>query len=146
MGYYINVERGEEMILPKETHEKIWAEGLPKCEAVLGDHISWCSPLAEYTQESTAERIREVLSDYGFDPVRIDDDGNIVIGGWGGDKIGSVWNQMWEYVITPHTKTDLTWLVRGEDGHLWAHAVRGNKQVQSEIVTMMKIGDEVTVL
>lgn len=148
MGYYANAERGERIFLPPETHDKIWTEALPKCEAVLGDHISWCSPLSDYeaTGAPVAERIRQVLNDYGFDPVIVDDDGNVVIHGWGGDKLGSCWDKMWSEVIAPHTRTDLTWVMRGEDNDIWAHVVRNHVLQEFDIFTILKTGKEVIIL
>jgi sulfite reductase beta subunit-like hemoprotein len=143
MGYAASVLRGEDIVLPADHHEEIW-KNLYKVQEKLGSHISWCSPLPEYeaTGAPTAQRIVEVMNDYGFETAKIDADGDIVIDGWGGDKLGSCWEGMWEHIIAPFTKNNLTWVMQGEDSVIWVEAVRDNKQVKTEVTTTVFIAGE----
>lgn len=143
MGYSATLLAGETIVLPAHRHEEIWKD-LYKVQENLGTHISWCSPLPEYElrEGSATKRIIEVLTDYGFDPVKVDENGNIAIEGWGGDKLGSCWEGMWEHIIAPYTPNNVTWVMVGEDSVIWGEAIRNNHMVQAAVRTTLHVEGE----
>ncbi len=101
----------------------VW-QALQSAEQVLGDHISWCQSLDEYTG-SLPERIAQVLHSYGWDDTA-ETDGNVRLGWWGGDKLGSCWNQITQAIaqgIDPALR--VTWYLYGEDSELWCEILEG---------------------
>lgn len=91
----------------------------------LGGHISWCGEMkAVRTRNAfhSDKAVMEVLRDYGFDDIEQQPNGDIIIGSWGGDKIGSSWDPMW-YALGEVVKHKMYWVMMGEDGELWGEAI-----------------------
>lgn len=86
------------------------------CIAGTG-HISWCNRLSEY-QGTTAEKVKQVLSSYGFDDSGVNDDGHVEVGYWGGDKIGSCWDGVTDAIARGITE-EVKLIMCGEDGEMW---------------------------
>lgn len=96
-----------------------------EAETGIGGHISWCGDMkAVRTRNAfhTTKTVMEVLRDYGFEDVEEQDNGDIVIGCWGGDKIGSSWDPMWN-ALGEVIKHQAYWVMMGEDGDLWGEAI-----------------------
>lgn len=114
---------------------------LHAAEAVLGSHISWCSPIAEYQMtNSDPETIVQILSDYGWGGTDIDPEtGDVTLGWWNGDKLGSCWSEVLHAIaqgIDP--ALTITLFMSGEDGDLWAERLSAGAvetlQVRLEVV------------
>ena len=144
MGYSAEVidnrPAGPLAVIPKDRVELVW-KGLEEAEDDNGTpgyhgHISWCDELVKYVG-STAEKVVEVLSDFGFDGgVMLDEDGDIVISYWGGDKLGMSWDAVLRAIaagIDPIS--EYRWLLQGEDGMHWAEDFKDNT-VTSQNVTL----------
>lgn len=129
MGYSAEVidnrPAGPLAVIPKDRVELVWDALLP-AESAIG-HISWCDELVKY-EGSTAEKVVQVLSDFGFDGgVELNEDGDIVIDSWGGSKIGSSWDDVLGAIaagIDPDS--EYRWLLQGEDGEHWAEDFKDN--------------------
>lgn len=137
MGYCVDKIGGSPITLNKAGYTKL-AGLLDRVEANsnIGGHISWCDPLEvlrkEYGPGYELDLVVKVLEDYGF---LLHYDGNIadelVIVGWGGDKIGSSWDPMWD-AIGDVVDEPVKWLIRGEDNEVWVEYCLpgvGRKQV-----------------
>ncbi len=132
MGYSAEVidnrPAGPLALIPKARVSLVW-DALVAAEKGEGSfgHISWCNELEKY-EGTTAEKVVEVLSDFGFDGgVFLDEDGDIVIDSWGGDKLGSSWDDVLHAIaqgIDPISQ--YRWLLQGEDGEHWAEDFKDN--------------------
>jgi hypothetical protein len=124
MGYSATSYRYDEIKIEKADLPAM-VESLRQAEAETGGHISWCDPMAiiELRHEGNATTIvKEVLEHYGFDYVEVTEAGDITIGSWGGDKIGSSWVPMWKALATV-VKHDVKWVMIGEDNEMWGEAI-----------------------
>lgn len=118
MGYSVNKMAGEPIIIKEEGCDKL-AELFDRVEAETGiGHISWCYPLHVIRPQYGDSRslVERVLTDYGFIVECGEDD--IAILSWGGDKIGSSWDPMWNAIGEVVTET-AKWLIIGEDNEFW---------------------------
>lgn len=105
--------------LPGATFEEKMANIGGKCLPGTG-HISWCDRMEAYTG-TTAERVAKVLQNYGFEGSEAEGD-NVTVGWWGGDKIGSCWDDVTD-CIAKGLKLDgepITLIMCGEDTEMWA--------------------------
>ncbi len=89
-------------------------------------HISWCDPVDEYvkTCQTPAHAAARILSDFGWDGTDVNGGGDIQIGWWGGDKIGSSWKEVRDAIalgVNPALK--ITWILSGEDSEMWAEVL-----------------------
>ena len=88
MGYSASSVQEDLITLPRDKVQEIW-EGLRQAEEVGGiGHISWCDTIASGRYPETMEGVVQILSDYGFN-VDLDNEGNVDLYSWGGDKLGS---------------------------------------------------------
>lgn len=112
---------------------------LHAAEQVIGSHISWCEPIHTYTG-TPAEIISSVLSDYGWENTEYDPEtGNVDLGYWGGDKLGSCWDTILSAIaIGIDPALTVTLFMSGEDGELWAERLHAGHvetlQVRLEVV------------
>ena len=124
MGYSASSVQEDLITLPRDKVQEIW-EGLRQAEEVGGiGHISWCDTIASGRYPETMEGVVQILSDYGFN-VDLDNEGNVDLYSWGGDKLGSSWNHIWGFVIAPFVTEPAKWVMIGEDGMIWAVVLDG---------------------
>lgn len=129
MGYSAEVidnrPAGDLAVIPAERVESVWAALVAEEGGGGIGHISWCNELDKY-EGTTAEKVAEVLSDFGFDGTEEDGEGGVVIHYWGGDKIGSSWDGVLAAIaVGVDPALHLTWLMQGEDGLHWAEDFQG---------------------
>lgn len=118
MGYAADmVNTSDDIVLAADKLPAV-IEALYAAQGVLGTHISWCNPLDSYDQSDPAAFVAQVFSDYGFDDAHITADG-VSLPYWGGDKIGSSFDQMMQAIAAGiDREVETTW--QGEDGSIWA--------------------------
>lgn len=126
MGYYVSLHSGNTFTITDPTVV------LDKLQEAQGDgHISWCNRIETYRGDMTRTTITEsdalsnVLIDFGFDTLTGtgDDDRNyVLVEGWGGEKMGGSWNDVWE-AIAAGTNDTVTWIMIGEDYEMWAEHI-----------------------
>lgn len=128
MGYYVD---SIDYTSFKIDRDKFMAAVLKWEEEHPGEHISWCDRVSDIA--ITAE---EVLTRFGFD-ITFDAPASpdyqwITIEFWGGDKMGSTWEDMWEDMLAPAAApdTNTVWIMRGEDGETWCEEIIGNEHRQ----------------
>ena len=123
MGYSADTEdRDGPIHLNKSDMAAIVTE-LYKAEAVLGDHISWCDPIAKVIARCDGDMsavVADIMQSYGF--VIEEKSGDVILKDWGGDKIGSCWTEVWNAIGSVSTD-EITWVMRGEDNEMWAATV-----------------------
>jgi len=124
MGYSATSYRSDTITIEKADLPAM-VVALRKAEADSGiNHISWCDPMEviETKHDNDAQVVMEVLNHYGFEDVELTDAGDITIGYWGGDKIGSSWLPMWE-ALGSVVKHEVKWVMVGEDNVMWGEAI-----------------------
>lgn len=150
MGYYADTVHHDEFVVndPSAVLDAL-AEAEKTENAGWGGngHISWCHSVSTYrsasalTHTDTAERdaqaLCDLLRDFGFE-CEIRD--RLIVTDWGGDKIGSSWDTVWsclaDGICSDATEPDtaVTWIMRGEDGALWAEIIGPTGYFQGEVV------------
>ena len=66
-----------------------------------------------------------IMADYGF--IQDRDDNSLHLIGWGGDKIGSSWDDVWN-ILAQVVDSDVLWVMVGEDQQVWAERLSGGKR------------------
>lgn len=134
MGYSADKIGGSPITLNRAGYTKL-AELLDRVEANsnIGGHISWCEPLHVLRDRGIdgLALVVKVLEDYGFIVYHNETDDEVVIESWGGDKIGSSWDPMWD-AIGDVVDDAVKWMIRGEDNEIWVEYCLpgvGRKQV-----------------
>ena len=81
--------------------------------------FSWTETTDHYEQATPVawRRCQALLTDYGFEWADLHGAHGLVIEGWGGDKLGSSWDDIWE-VLARHAEP-YEWEMHGEDGAIW---------------------------
>lgn len=133
MGYSAQKIHGETISIPaiKATQ---FVELLRNAQTDYG-HISWCDTVEVYEarlDNKYPSIVEAIMTDYGF-LVSGDDDGeNILLYSWGGDKIGSSWDNVWDAIgeIVEH---DVLWVMVGEDQQVWAERISNGKRVSDSV-------------
>ena len=119
MGYMADLRKGSDIII--KDARPLW-DDLVKAAAADDRRFSWTETTDHYEQRTPVawERCQHLLADYGFCGFywlgRHDSHG-LVIEEWGGDKIGSSWDDIWE-VLARHAEP-YEWEMLGEDGTIW---------------------------
>ena len=155
MGYYAHAEQYDEFVVTDPSavlNALAYAEKTENTGTGGNGHISWCHSVYTYrstsalTHTDTAERdahaLCEMLRDFGFE-CEIRD--QLIVTGWGGDKIGSSWDTVWSCLAdgicsdaaTPDTA--VTWIMRGEDGVLWAEIIGPSGHTQGRVVPKFEV-------
>jgi hypothetical protein len=127
MGYSATQESGEPITIPDGV--EFWNS--LSTTALSSDYpgegrFSWTASVAEYENDSDkddAQHAADMMADYGFDIVEVNFD-CITLHSWGGDKIGSSWDEIWS-VIALHAEP-YEWVMRGEDGDFWQESNPSN--------------------
>lgn len=102
--------------------------------------VSWCAETHEYLAETDdnlplpnryAETLNKLLADYGFICyVKKGDPTVVEIHYWGGDKLGSSWDTVWDALATGVTEP-VRWVMLGEDYEAWIVELRDGKATQT---------------
>lgn len=126
MGYSARHIAGESIVI-KKSRATEFVNLLREAEKDMG-HISWCATVQVYETryENDHEKITiAMMADYGF--ITDKDDNSLQLIGWGGDKIGSSWDGVWD-ALTQVVEHDVTWVMCGEDSEIWAERLSGGKR------------------
>lgn len=118
MGYSADMTNTSDDIVLSADKLPAVIKALYVAQGVLGDHISWCDNLDNYDQSDKAAFVAKVFSDYGFDDAHVVN-GDVSLPYWGGDKLGSCFDEMMAAVaVGIDREVETTW--QGEDGSIWA--------------------------
>lgn len=104
-----------------------------------GWHVSWCRPMEHYWvhhEGDYAKACAEMLNDFGF--IATARHYVVTIGFWGGDKVGSTWDEVWTSFVG-NTETGATWIMRGEDDVYWASVLTENDWQECEVEVSYKL-------
>lgn len=127
MGYYADALEVSSSILIKGEDAKGFIEALRVHEARLGGHISWCYPIDEYLTKTDnySDVVAEMMDYFGFVVERNGDD--VTLANWQGDKVGSSWDDVWDTLGQFYKGDEVTWVMRGDDGQIWAERLSNGK-------------------
>lgn len=124
-------------VMKAERIDAVWA-ALEHAEVDAGiGHISWVnSALVDERPKyaTTAEAVASVLRQYGFEDTEADDDGNVRLGYWGGDKLGSCWDHVTQAIAQgtdPDMRIDL--IMCGEDQMMWCQRLHHGESLEHTI-------------
>jgi hypothetical protein len=137
MGYSADKIQGGIITIPKANTDKFVQLIQPKEERI--GHISWCKTVEEYNTDfngNTVKMTTELLTDFGF--VVSEDKKHIVLESWGGDKIGSSWDDVWEVLAQVVDPTqDFQWILVGEDSETWGERLHDGKNTKHKVATVL---------
>lgn len=147
MGYSADLLAGDPIRIPKtnagQAVELFQDKEQNPTDPYIRGHISWCHPISDYVQTlagGDSAVVAQLLEDYGF--IVSQTDTHIVLDTWGGDKLGSSWDDVWN-VLADITDNDVRWLMVGEDQELWAEVIdTTTRERLSRAIT----GDDLSVL
>jgi hypothetical protein len=133
MGYYVSQHSGNEFTITDPTAV------LDKLQEAQGDgHISWCNRIETYRNVTTrspfteCEALNKVLTDFGFDTLTgtgDDDCNHVLVMGWGGDKMGWLWTEVWD-AMAAGTDDTVDWIMVGEDYEMWCDRIENHEYQQ----------------
>lgn len=127
MGYSADKIYGDPIVIKNNKTEE-FTNILREGEARFG-HISWCDTVDNYVErnnEDYASVVIEMMTDYGF---IVDSAGDsIYIYSWGGDKIGSSWDDVWN-CLAKVADGKTVWIMVGEDHHVWAERLANGERM-----------------
>lgn len=133
MGYSADRISGGTIIIPRANTDKFVQLIAPKEERF--GHISWCDTVDTYIkncENDTYVVTNEMLVDFGFVVGNTPD--SITLETWGGDKIGSSWDDVWEVLAQVVDPTvDYQWVMHGEDGQLWGERLYNGANTKHEV-------------
>lgn len=126
MGYSANSIHSEQLTIKKEDVATFDALlDTAEANSNIGGHISWCDPMEVIRARHDGDHtkvVTEVLVNYGFEGVSVTDAGDITVEYWGGDKIGSSWDPIWN-ALGEVVKHSAKWIMVGEDNEMWGEAI-----------------------
>lgn len=138
MGYSATRVQGDTILIPHSNADKFIELIQPKEERI--GHISWCMTVEEYRKAhggDTVKMAREMLEDFGFIVGTVTDKSGsyIALETWGGDKIGSSWDDVWEVLAQVVYKEldDYQWILVGEDDQMWGERLNNGKNTKHEV-------------
>lgn len=132
MGYCADLVEGKDIVVayPSKVVDAIadWEDEMNKDKPYgYGTvHMSWCSSVPHYRERCEGDDqkvLAAMLVDFGFYCVSRAD-GSVVVEGWGGDKIGSTFLEMFQALAKGMT-SNVDWILRGEDGVYFAMCING---------------------
>lgn len=155
MGYYVYAVEYEPFVVndPESVLDAL-TEVEQKNRANSGEwngHISWCQPVASYRRNvngpvDPARALSELLIDFGFETDTTGDiDPKLTVTGWGGDKMGASWSDVWESLAHGrcHAIDDpdgcAVWIIRGEDDVVWAEIIGPDGYTEGRVVTQYNV-------
>lgn len=126
MGYSAEKIAGDSIVINKKKAEQ-FVNLLRTGEERFG-HISWCDTVDTYMARNNNDHeivAIAIMADYGF--IQDRDDNSLHLIGWGGDKIGSSWDDVWD-ILAQVADNEVTWLMIGEDGQIWAEKLANGER------------------
>lgn len=145
MGYSADMidwqaENDDWKIIAAERVPAVWA-ALEEAEVTSGiGHISWVNDPLEVERtkhETVADAVASVLAQYGWESTEADGHGNVILGWWGGDKLGSCWDGVTNAIAQGlDPAVTVTWIMSGEDGEIWAERLHAST-VQTRSVRLV---------
>lgn len=137
MGYSADLIQGTPIVIERPDLVLLQLLETQKSENSYngqGGHLSWCHPVETYLangrviytdlNEAAAEALQELLTDYGFAGVT-HKNGVVTIDSWGGDKLGSSWDTIWQALGQGYTETHpVAWIMCGEDLEYWCQLIQ----------------------
>jgi hypothetical protein len=135
MGYSATKISGEPIIIRNSKAVEL-VELLRTAQTTFG-HISWCGTVESYEQGSDAVSVcTAILADYGF--IVSNDNHLIVLLTWGGDKIGSSWDDIWN-ALAQVVDAPTEWVMLGEDDALWGEELKdGGRHTAGVQISLIK--------
>ena len=133
MGYSAQKIHGDSILIPMRKAVE-FTELLRKAQAQYG-HISWCDTVEKYESRFDNKYphiVEAIMGDYGFLVSWDDSAGDVVLYSWGGDKIGSSWDNVWD-AIAQVVEHDVLWVMVGEDQHVWSERLSNGKRVTDSV-------------
>lgn len=127
MGYTADKIYGDTIVIKTNRTEE-FANLLREGEQRFG-HISWCDTVDTYALRNYEDYTRVIVAmmvDYGFIVDTMDD--SIFLYSWGGDKIGSSWDDVWNY-LAKVVEHEVVWVMVGEDQQIWAERLAGGERM-----------------
>ena len=131
MGYSADKIYGDSIVIKHNKTEE-FANLLREGEARFG-HISWCDTVdtyAERNKENYPSVIIAMMADYGFIVDSVED--NIFLYSWGGDKIGSSWDDVWN-ALAKVADGETVWVMVGEDQQVWAERLANGERMSFSV-------------
>jgi hypothetical protein len=126
MGYSAEKVSGDSIVIKKSKATE-FVNLLREGEKRFG-HISWCDTVDTYMARNNNNHetvVIAIMADYGF--IQDRDDNSLHLIGWGGDKIGSSWDDVWN-ILAQVVDSDVLWVMVGEDQQVWAERLSGGKR------------------
>ncbi len=133
MGYSAEKIYGDGIFIPM-TKAVEFVELLRKAQTQYG-HISWCDAVEVYEarlDNKYPNIVEAMMTDYGFLTAWDDNAENVVLYSWGGDKIGSSWDNVWD-AIAEVVEHDVLWVMVGEDQQVWGERLSNGKRVSDSV-------------
>lgn len=154
MGYSAELIQGDPIIIERPDlvlEQLIETQKGENSYNGQGGHISWCHPVETYLanaktvytdlEEAAAHALKQLLEDYGFSDIAISNwsmtghpFGSLTIGSWGGDKIGSSWDTVWNGLARGYNAEHPTvWIMQGEDLVYWGQMISKDNAQELQI-------------
>ncbi len=133
MGYSAEKIHGDAIVIPMTKASEL-VELLREAQTDYG-HISWCDSVEVYEARLDNKYptiVEAILTDYGFLAQWDDNSENVLLYSWGGDKIGSSWDNVWD-ALAQVVSNEVTWVMVGEDQQIWAEHLANGKRVSPSV-------------
>jgi hypothetical protein len=119
MGYYAHLLKGDPFTITNPTAV------LNRLAETEGHSHSWCQPVATYRDGNTdPNALVAIVENFGFSTHALPDEG-VIITDFGDNKLGGSWEKFWD-AFAQGTTDEVTWLMYGEDGEVWAEVITTN--------------------
>ena len=124
MGYSAKAISHPEIRIPREKAKQFLDE-LQFHEPKVG-HISWCTLVDSYivAHGDLSYASASMMEDYGFITRVNHETHDVILSDWGGDKIGSSWDIVWEALaVTVDPTIHTLWHMVGEYDEQWIQSL-----------------------
>lgn len=131
MGYSADKIYGDPIAIPM-TKAIQFTELLREAQ---GGHISWCDTVEVYEarlDNKYPNIVEAMMTDYGFLVALSDDNDSIILYSWGGDKIGSSWDDVWN-ALAKVADNEVVWVMIGEDQQVWAERLANGERMSFSV-------------
>lgn len=131
MGYSADKIYGDPIAIPM-TKAIQFTELLREAQ---GGHISWCDTVEVYEarlDNKYPNIVEAMMTDYGFLVALSDDNDSILLYSWGGDKIGSSWDDVWN-ALAKVADGEVVWVMIGEDQQVWAERLANGERMSFSV-------------
>lgn len=133
MGYSADKIYGDPIAIPM-TKAIQFTELLREAQGQYG-HISWCDTVEVYEarlDNKYPNIVEAMMTDYGFLVALSDDNDSIILYSWGGDKIGSSWDDVWN-ALAKVADNEVVWVMIGEDQQVWAERLANGERMSFSV-------------